>query len=294
MLSSSDIVQPRASIDADGTVEGYASLFGAIDQANDMVMPGAFAASLRQRDIRRVPMLFQHDPAEPVGIWDELKEDWLGLRVRGRLIPDVLRGRELLALLRAGSRPFPSRGAGDDGNGQPVPMCRAPDGTDQLQCYCSEGLCGAGMLDAAAAVSAALGTLARIDVEPAMPQVGDTLRFSAASSLVRAGRSIVAYEWWLDSTPVAAGFSGAADAAEVAIAAAAAGTLTLRLVLTDELGQRSETQRSVTVAAAAEPVLPVALAPAAGGGGGGGASSAIWVALLALAVAALLATRRRA
>jgi serine protease len=126
-----------------------------------------------------------------------------------------------------------------------------------------------------------------------MPQVGDTLRFSAASSLVGAGHSIVAYEWWLDSTPVAASFSGAADAAEVEIAAAAAGTLTLRLVLTDELGQRSEAQRSVTVAAAAEPVLPVALAPAAGGGGGG-ASSAIWVALLALAVAALLATRRRA
>jgi hypothetical protein len=148
------------------------------------------------------------------------------------------------------------------------------------------------MLDAAAAVSAALGTLARIDVEPAMPQVGDTLRFSAASSLVGAGHSIVAYEWWLDSTPVATGFSGAADAAEVEIAAAAAGTLTLRLVLTDELGQRSETQRSLTVAAAAEPVLPVALVPAAGGGGG--ASSAIWVALLALAVAALLATRRRA
>jgi serine protease len=213
----------------------------------------------------------------------------LMLSAQPALTPD-----ELLALLRAGARPFPSSGAGDDGNGQPVPMCRAPDGTDQLQCYCSEGLCGAGMLDAAAAVSAALGTLARIDVEPAMPQVGDTLRFSAASSLVRAGRSIVAYEWWLDSTPVAAGFSGAADAAEVAIAAAAAGTLTLRLVLTDELGQRSETQRSVTVAPAAEPVLPVALAPAAGSGGGGGASSAIWVALLALAVAALLATRRRA
>jgi len=102
MLSSSDIATPRAAIAADGTVEGYASLFGAIDQANDMVMPGAFAVTLRQRDIRRIPMLFQHDPAEPVGIWDELKEDWLGLRVCGRLIPEVARAKELLALLRAG------------------------------------------------------------------------------------------------------------------------------------------------------------------------------------------------
>jgi len=93
---------PRAAIADDGTVEGYASLFGAIDQANDMVMPGAFAASLRARDIRRVPMLFQHDPAEPIGVWLALEEDWLGLRVRGRLIPEVVRARELLALLRAG------------------------------------------------------------------------------------------------------------------------------------------------------------------------------------------------
>jgi hypothetical protein len=62
------IAPPRAAIHLDGTVDGYASLFGAIDQANDMVMPGAFPASLRARDIRRVPMLFQHDPAEPIGV----------------------------------------------------------------------------------------------------------------------------------------------------------------------------------------------------------------------------------
>jgi hypothetical protein len=48
-------------------------------------------------------MLFQHDPAEPVGVWLELTEDFRGLRARGKLIPDVARGRELLALLRAGA-----------------------------------------------------------------------------------------------------------------------------------------------------------------------------------------------
>jgi HK97 family phage prohead protease len=68
-----------------------------------MVMPGAFAASLRTRGLRRIPMLFQHDPAEPVGIWLELREDMRGLFARGRLIPDVKRARELLALLRAGA-----------------------------------------------------------------------------------------------------------------------------------------------------------------------------------------------
>ena len=93
----------RLALSPDGTIEGYASLFGAVDQARDMVMPGAFAETLKQRGIRRVPMLFQHDPAEPVGIWLDLKEDFRGLYARGRLIPDVARGRELISLLRNGA-----------------------------------------------------------------------------------------------------------------------------------------------------------------------------------------------
>jgi HK97 family phage prohead protease len=93
----------RVSLSRDGTVEGYASLFGEIDQARDMVMPGAFTQTLQSRGLRRIPMLFQHDPAEPVGVWLDLHEDWRGLRARGRLIPDVARGRELIALVEQGA-----------------------------------------------------------------------------------------------------------------------------------------------------------------------------------------------
>jgi HK97 family phage prohead protease len=93
----------RTKIETDGTVEGYASLFGEIDQARDMVMRGAFAETLRLRGVRRIPMLFQHDPAEPIGVWLELREDRHGLFARGKLIPEVARARELLSLLRAGA-----------------------------------------------------------------------------------------------------------------------------------------------------------------------------------------------
>jgi HK97 family phage prohead protease len=93
----------RVSVTSDGAVEGYASLFGEVDQARDMVMPGAFTQTLQNRGLRRIPMLFQHDPSEPVGIWLELREDWRGLWARGRLIPEVARGRELLALVREGA-----------------------------------------------------------------------------------------------------------------------------------------------------------------------------------------------
>src|SRR5262245_53234090 len=66
-------------------------------------MRGAFADTLVERGLRRIPMVFQHDPSEPVGIWLELREDHRGPLARGRLIPDVTCGRELLSLLRAGA-----------------------------------------------------------------------------------------------------------------------------------------------------------------------------------------------
>jgi hypothetical protein len=97
------VFAPRTTVEPDGTVEGYASLFGEIDQARDMVMRGAFADTLVARGVHRVPMLFQHDPSEPIGIWLELREDHRGLYARGRLIPEVVRARELLSLLRAGA-----------------------------------------------------------------------------------------------------------------------------------------------------------------------------------------------
>lgn len=67
-----------------------------------------------------------------------------------------LRADQALALLKRSARPFPTSGADNGSDPTPVAACRAPDGTDQLQCYCSTALCGAGMLDALAAVQATL------------------------------------------------------------------------------------------------------------------------------------------
>ncbi|MBI1239053.1 MAG: HK97 family phage prohead protease [Alphaproteobacteria bacterium] len=88
---------------ADGEFEGYASRFGVIDTANDVIAPGAFRRSLAARGPGRVKLLYQHLPHEPIGRWHELREDKNGLYVRGRLLTDVQRGREVLALIRAGA-----------------------------------------------------------------------------------------------------------------------------------------------------------------------------------------------
>lgn len=86
-------------------VAGYASVFGRRDRSGDVVMPGAYAASLKALEARggRVKMLWQHDPGQPIGVWDEVREDERGLWVRGRLLPEVARGREAAALIGAGA-----------------------------------------------------------------------------------------------------------------------------------------------------------------------------------------------
>ena len=91
------------SVDDEGVFEGYASLFNREDLGRDVIVPGAFAESLKSRGAPRIKMLFQHDPAEPIGVWDEIREDTNGLYVRGRLMTAVARAREILALMRAGA-----------------------------------------------------------------------------------------------------------------------------------------------------------------------------------------------
>ena len=90
----------------DGSViEGYASLFGKCDQGGDVVASGAYGRSLGALATsgRNVKMLWQHDPAQPIGVWDEVREDSKGLFVKGRILTDVDKGREAVALIGAGA-----------------------------------------------------------------------------------------------------------------------------------------------------------------------------------------------
>lgn len=89
-------------IDVDGRFCGYASVFNRVDGGGDMVMAGAFAKSLRRR-AERIRLLFQHDPKEPVGVWERLAEDAHGLFVAGRLVPGVARADGLKRLIENGA-----------------------------------------------------------------------------------------------------------------------------------------------------------------------------------------------
>ena len=71
--------------------------------ARDVVAPGAFRQSLAERGAAGIRMLFQHDAHQPIGVWQELREDARGLYAQGQLALDVEKARDVLALMRAGA-----------------------------------------------------------------------------------------------------------------------------------------------------------------------------------------------
>jgi len=89
----------------DGTVEGYGSVFGVRDDYDDVIAKGAFAGSLSQHKAAGTmpAMLWQHNSAEPIGVWSDMVEDDRGLKITGRLALATARGREAFELLKMGA-----------------------------------------------------------------------------------------------------------------------------------------------------------------------------------------------
>ena len=52
-----DLPVPPRGLEGPGHIAGYASLFGVVDLGRDMVLPGAFAASLARRGAAGIRML---------------------------------------------------------------------------------------------------------------------------------------------------------------------------------------------------------------------------------------------
>jgi len=189
------------------------------------------------------------------------------------------------------ARAFPTSGAENTG----TVACRAPDLLDQMECYCTTSTCGAGLLDAGAAVQRALALVpvptAVITASTATPTAGDPVSLSAAGSTAASGRSIKRYQWVLTSGSGVASLIGATDGSSASLATTAPGTAVVQLTVTDIADVSSSASQTITVAAApvvvTPPVTPPVTAPTASGGGG--AMGAGW--LLALVAAVLLLWR---
>lgn len=87
----------------DGRITGYAAIFGTKDSKGDIIRKGAFAASLAQIPAGKVRMLWQHAPADLIGVWEKFEEDDIGLKAEGRIILETAKGRDAHALMKAGA-----------------------------------------------------------------------------------------------------------------------------------------------------------------------------------------------
>lgn len=86
----------------EGTFEGWAAVFGNVDQGGDRIEAGAFAKTLK-KGAGAVRLLWNHDPGHPIGVWDALEEKDKGLFGRGRFVMEVAKAKEVHALAKAGA-----------------------------------------------------------------------------------------------------------------------------------------------------------------------------------------------
>ena len=88
------------AIDDSGVFSGYASTFGNEDLGGDIVQKGAFTKTLT-KGADSVLMFYQHDSAEIIGEFTQLKEDSKGLFFEGKLfIDDIKRAQETHFLMQ--------------------------------------------------------------------------------------------------------------------------------------------------------------------------------------------------
>lgn len=97
VLSRKSYPMEIKSISDEGYFSGYGSVFDVVDDWDDVIVRGAFAETLQ----KKTPvMLWQHDSAEPIGVYERIREDEIGLWLEGRLLLDIEKGREAHILLK--------------------------------------------------------------------------------------------------------------------------------------------------------------------------------------------------
>ncbi|HEX3397913.1 MAG TPA: S8 family serine peptidase [Steroidobacteraceae bacterium] len=130
---------------------------------------------------------------------------------------------QLIVRIKASATPFP----------QPVttpatPQCVAGS-SSSVECICTTGTCGAGMVNAFSAVKAALNPISAVKIPAGF--IGGNGIFDAGGSAAACGATIVSYAWTKTGAVV---INSGASSAQANVTSS--GTGTLNLVVTDSAG----------------------------------------------------------
>ena len=197
----------------------------------------------------------------------------------------LLTPAQVLSFLKSSARAFPATGAGAG-----VSACTAPTSVAQnSECYCTTSTCGAGLLDAGAAVTAAAtAAVATINVASTQATVDTAVTLDGSNSRASQGATITSYQWSITSGATIASFTSATNAASVTLLPSAAGSVVVGLTITDSAGKQATSSVALSVAA-----VPVPSAAPTSSGGGGAMPVAWLLAWLAALVALRAVTPRR-
>lgn len=170
--------------------------------------------------------------------------------------------------LQATARPFPP-----SSNDPGTPVCQAPSSTEQDECHCTTSTCGAGLLDASAAVTAAVNS--RAVAAPTIPltsstasaTIGTPVTLDASGVTVPTGRTVAAYAWTIETGGASASFSGSTVDATATLNPTAAGSVVVKVTVTDNTGAQSTASTHITVAGGPTAAIsPSATSVSAGSG----------------------------
>ena len=140
---------------------------------------------------------------------------------------------QLIARIKSSATPFP----------QPAGLAQCVAGsTSSVECACTTGTCGAGMVNAFSAVKAALNPIAAVKV-PA--NFTGSATFDAGGSAAACGATVASYAW---SKTGAVTINSGATAAQANVTATGAGTL--KVVVTDSAGNTDTAVVTLTATSA--------------------------------------------
>jgi serine protease len=182
--------------------------------------------------------------------------------------------------LKTTARAFPSSGAIESDGSPAVVACTAPGSVAQnTECYCTTGTCGAGLLDAGAAVAKVATLTANIAVASTSVPVSSPITLDGSVSYAVAAHPIATYQWSITDGLDIASFSSATNGASATLATSAAGSVTVSLTVTDSVGQTDTTTLVLTVGTKSIPIVPppTPVDPPAATSSGGGAMELGWL-----------------
>ena len=124
-----------------------------------------------------------------------------------------------------------------------MPMATYTDTSQNTECVCTTATCGAGMLNAAAALTAASGIFVQITTSSSTGNPGQRITCDGSGSTAGSGYTIVSYQW--STIPATSNQLENADQAIATLTVPAFRSIQVKLTITDSGGHTASATATI-------------------------------------------------